>query len=242
MLFFIDETWQTIAGRRVGALGAVAIPQDQYNGFCASMYAIKKKELGASELMHAEIKGQSCFAKSAFKRQALHGDSALLKAADRLLGALTSHQARVFVIWTTHPDLLTLRHAGTTKVAKPYKELLFDFRALMENEAPGRLGSLNFDLRGTRADETTAAAIQNYMVRTRGGWEQHFLCVPNFTVSSVSPGLQAADVIAYLGARLAPGQDRPELQPYIERMRGLTYEFTRPGRSARRIRTARRVS
>jgi hypothetical protein len=59
VLFFIDETWQTIAGRRVGALGAVAIPQDQYNGFCASMYAIKKKELGASELMHAEIKGQS---------------------------------------------------------------------------------------------------------------------------------------------------------------------------------------
>lgn len=116
-----------------------------------------------------------------------------------------------------------------------------DFRALMENEAPGHLGSLNFDLRGTRADEATAGAIQNYMVRTRGGWESHFLCVPNFTVSSVSPGLQAADVIAYLGAHLAPGQDRPELQPYVDRMRGLTYQFTRPGRSARHIRTARRV-
>jgi hypothetical protein len=76
MLFFIDETWQTIAGRRVGALGAVAIPQGQYNGFCGSMYAMKEKELGASELMHSEIKGQSCFAKSAFKHQALHGDSA----------------------------------------------------------------------------------------------------------------------------------------------------------------------
>jgi hypothetical protein len=241
MLFFIDETWQTIAGRRVGALGAVAIPQDQYNGFCASLYAIKKKELGASELMHSEIKGQSCFAKSAFKRQVLHGDSVLLKAADRLLHILAAYQARVFVIWTTHPDLLTLRHAGTSKVSKPYKELLFDFRALMENEAPGHLGSLNFDLRGTRADEATAGAIQNYMVRTRGGWESHFLCVPNFTVSSVSPGLQAADVIAYLGAHLAPGQDRPELQPYVDRMRGLTYQFTRPGRSARHIRTARRV-
>jgi hypothetical protein len=165
----------------------------------------------------------------------------LLKAADRLLHILAAYQARVFVIWTTHPDLLTLRHAGTTKVSKPYKELLFDFRALMENEAPGHLGSLNFDLRGTRADEATAGAIQNYMVRTRGGWESHFLCVPNFTVSSVSPGLQAADVIAYLGAHLVPEQDRPELRPYVDRMRGLTYQFTRPGRSARRTRTARRV-
>jgi hypothetical protein len=241
VLFFVDETWQTIVGRRVGALGAVAIPQNQYNSFCASIYAMKKKVLGASELMHSEIKGQSCFAKSAFKRQALHGDSVLLKAADRLLYILAAHQARVFVIWTTHPDLLTLRHAGTTAVSKPYKQLLFDFRALMENEAPGHLGSLNFDLRGTRADEATAGAIQHYMVRTRGGWESHFLCVPNFTVSSVSPGLQAADVVAYLGAHLVPGQDRPELQPYVDRMRGLTYQFTRPGRSARRTSTARRV-
>ena len=34
MLFFIDETWQAIAGQPVGALGAVGIPRAQYNGFC----------------------------------------------------------------------------------------------------------------------------------------------------------------------------------------------------------------
>jgi hypothetical protein len=217
------------------------LAQDQYNGFCASIYAMKKEVLGASELMHSEIKGQSCFAKAAFKRQALHGDSHWLQAADRLLHILAVYQARVFVIWTTDPGLLTLRHPSSIEVSRPYKQLLFDFRALMENEAPGRLGALNFDLRGTRADEATAGAIQNYMVRTRGGWERHFLCVPNFTVSSVSPGLQAADTIAYLGAHLVPKPDRPELQPYIARMCGLTYQFTRPGSSARRVRTARRV-
>lgn len=47
-----------------------------------------------------------------FQASALHGDSALLKAADRLLYILAAYQARVFVIWTTHPDLLTLRHAA----------------------------------------------------------------------------------------------------------------------------------
>jgi hypothetical protein len=215
------------------------------------------RRLGAKGLSDGEIKGTNSFAKSAFHKREGAGFSRLLQAAEGTLAAIPKYHGYAFVIWTTHPDLLTLRHAGTTKVAKPYKELLFDFRALMENEAPGhldrsretlafgsnpRFDQLNFDLRGTRADETTAAAIQNYMVRTRGGWERHFLCVPNFTVSSVSPGLQAADVIAYLGARLTPGQDRPELQPYIDRMRGLTYQFTRPGRSARRTRTARRVS
>jgi hypothetical protein len=149
------------------------------------------------------------------------GESHWLTAADRLFSILAEHGARVFVIWTTDPDLLKLRHPSTTTISKPYKQLLFDMRALMENELPDKLGSLNFDLRGTREDEATAGAIQNYLVRTRGGWERHFICIPNFTVSSVSPGLQAADVVAYLGARMADLDARPELRPYVARMTGL---------------------
>ena len=190
MLFFVDETWQTVAGQRVGALGAVAIPQDQYNAYCAAVYRMKKDILGADELMHSEIKGQRCFAKAAFKSQALNGSSYWLDAADRLLEILASTHARTFVIWSTNPDSLTLRHPSTIEVSKPYKQLLFDCRALMEREAPGRLGSLNFDLRGTREDEATACTLQTYMVRTRGGWDQHFICIPNFTVSAVSPGFK----------------------------------------------------
>jgi Protein of unknown function (DUF3800) len=241
VLFFIDETWQEIAGQRVGALGAIAIPQDQYNGFCTAVYAMKKTVLGASELMHSEIKGQNCFTKSAFKRQALFGDSHWIKAAGRMLQILAAHEARAFVIWTTTPDLLTLRQPHSTKLSEPYKQLLFDCRALMEREAPRKLGSLNFDLRGTREDEATACTMQNYMVRTRGGWNEHFICIPNFTISAVSPGLQAADMIAYLGARLYARTERPELQPFVGRMLGLTYQFTRHGVSARSVRTARRV-
>jgi hypothetical protein len=74
-----------------------------------------------------------------------------------------------------------------------------------------------------------------------GGWDKHFICVPSFTVSSVSPGLQAADVIAHLGGHLADPRGRPEIQPFVARMLGLTYTFTRGGRSARRVKTARRV-
>lgn len=58
LLFFIDETWQKVAGTRVGALGAVAIPQEQYNGFCGAFYRMKKEILGADELRKSEIKGQ----------------------------------------------------------------------------------------------------------------------------------------------------------------------------------------
>jgi hypothetical protein len=217
----------------VGALGAVAVAQGRYNDFCSQFYAMKRDVLGASELMHSEVKGQTCFARAAFKRQDLHGDSHWLQVADRLIAILAACQAKVFVIWTTNPELLLLRNPRPAQVSKPHKQLLFDLRALMENEAPGRLAALNFDLRGTREDEATAAAIQNYLVRTRDGWKNHFLCIPNFTVSSVSPGLQAADFAAFLGARMGRN-DRPELAPYIARIRGLAYEFFPTNRSTLR--------
>jgi hypothetical protein len=242
MLFFVDETWQTLAdGQRVGALGAVAVPQDSYNDFCSAVYAIKKELLGAGELWESEIKGSRCFARAAFTRQGLHGDSRWLGVADRLFEKLAAFHARIFVIWTTHPDLLDLRNPHSTALSDPYRQLLFDMRGLMRREAPSKLGSLNFDLRGTREDERTAAALQNYMVRTRGDWRRHFVQVPNFTVSSVSPGLQAADMITFLGPHLSPASTRPELRAYVGRMVGLRCEFPRGasgriGRSIRRVR------
>jgi hypothetical protein len=241
LLFFVDETWQTVTGTRVGALGGIALRHDQYNGFCAAFYRMKKETLGASELTHSEVKGTHCFSKSAFKAAAMTGSSYWLETADKLLGLLAAFHAQTFVIWSTDPDSLTLRQPNTTALSNPYRQLLFDFRALMEREAPDRLGSLMFDLRGTREDEATACTLQNYMVRTRGGWDKHFICVPSFTVSSVSPGLQAADVVSYLGAHLYDRNARPEIQSFVSRTTGLAYQFTRPGTSARRVTTARRV-
>ncbi len=202
---------------------------------------MKKETLGAKELTDSEVKGKHCFSKAAFKAAAMTGTSYWLETADKLLGLLATFRAQTFVIWSTSPDSLTLRQPDTSALSNPYRQLLFDLRALMEREAPDRLGSLMFDLRGTREDEATACTLQNYMVRTRGGWNKHFICVPNFTVSSVCPGLQAADVVAYLGAHLYDRTARPELQSFVARMTGLAYRFTRPGASARRVTTARRV-
>lgn len=238
MLFFIDDSWQTIDGHPVGALGGVVIAAERYNDFCSAFYGIKKDVLGAQELSDSEIKGQAAFAKSAFKRQDLHGDSHWLKVIDKLFNCLARFNAKAFAIFTTDPTLLTLRNPSSTELSKPYKQMLFDFRAYMQNEAPDRLATLNFDLRGVREDEAAARAIQNFLVRTRGGWRDHFIQVPSFTVSSVSPGLQVADVVAYLAAHQFSATARSELQPYKARLWGLRYEFDG---ADRRCRTIRRV-
>ncbi|MGH2949144.1 MAG: hypothetical protein ACRDPC_23305 [Solirubrobacteraceae bacterium] len=199
--------------------------------------------LGATEFTDSEIKGQRCFTKAAFKRQALRGDSYWLEAADQLFVALRRHGAHVFVIWTNNPALLTLRNPNSTSLAKPYKQLLFDMRAFMRHEAPDRLGSINFDERAHREDEATARAISNFLIRTGGSranrWDRHFLTVPSFTASAISPGLQAADVVSYLGAHRSDATARPELWPYVEKLMDLRYEYRR-GRT-RRVRCVREL-
>jgi hypothetical protein len=239
MLFFVDETWQDINGTDVGALGAIGVKQSQYNAFAADVFKQKREMLGSLELRDDEVGGNRCLSKNQFKRKEDGKDAKWLDAADKFFELLARHRAKVFVIWTTDPELLTLRNPATTKLTKPYKQLLFDFRALMERDAKGRLGSLNFDQRGTKEDSATACAISNYFYRTKGGWKDHFVLVPNFTVSAVSPGLQAADLVAYIGAHVGTPSARPELQPFIARLQGLRYEFERPDK--RKVRTIRRV-
>jgi hypothetical protein len=238
VLFFVDETWQEIEGSKVGALGAIGLKQTQYNAFAADVFAQKRSILEAQELMDHEVGGHRCLSKNQFRRKADSREAKWLDAADRFFDLLARHKARVFVIWTTNTELLTLRNPATTALTKPYKQLLFDFRAFMEGEAKGRLGSLNFDQRGSKEDAATACAISNYFYRTRGGWKEHFVLVPNFTVSAVSPGLQAADLVAYIGAHVGSPLARPELGPFIARLKGLRYEFDRTDRT---VRTVRRV-
>jgi hypothetical protein len=59
LLFFIDDSWQTIDGHSVGAVGGVVIAADLYNDCCNAFYGIKKDVLGARELTDSEIKGGS---------------------------------------------------------------------------------------------------------------------------------------------------------------------------------------
>lgn len=218
MLFFIDESWQVVGGAQVGALGGVAIRRRGYNAFCREVYRIKGDVLGAQELTDSEIKGNSAFSRASFKRQALHGDSHWIETAVRVFDALERHGARVFAIFTRHPDLLDLRHHATTTLSQPYKQLLFDFRRYVEAEAAGDIGILHFDLRDVRQDEAAACTVQNYIARTDGGWADLFIQVPSFVVSSASPGLQAADLVAFLAAQRADRNARPELAEFQERL------------------------
>ena len=198
MLFFIDETWQNVGGQDVGALAAIAIPRRSYNAFCREVWNIKQK-LGANELDECEIKGSTYFAKSAFhKRNGRDGYSKLLTAVEETFAAIPKYGGLAFAVWTTHDEWLLLRNPNPASLSPPYVEMLRDFRRCMRRcSGDGRQGLLFFDNRGRSEDAAAACAIQNFIVRVEDGrWARYFMQTPHFTVSSVSPGLQAADLVA----------------------------------------------
>lgn len=239
MLFFIDETWQEIGGHNVGALGAIAVPRTRYNAFCRKVWAIKQNVLGAIELSDCEIKSNSCFAKSAFRRRAKTGHSKLLQAADEVLAAVPKYGGVAFAIWTDDEEFLLLKNPQPERLSPPYWDLMHDFKRRMDTVGSTREGLLFFDNRGYKEDQGAACAIQNFIARVDGGsWTKRFMQTPHFTPSAVSPGIQVADLVAHLAAHRQDPSVRKELHPFWDRVEEMAFHFD--GRKALRPVNAKR--
>ncbi len=233
VLFFIDETWQRIGDQDVGALAAVAIPSACYNAFCREIWQIKKKALGASELNECEIKGTKCFAKAAFHKRDGAGHSNLLQAAEETLSAIPKYKGCAFAISTTHEEWLLLRNPNPQALSPVYQELLKDFKRYMRTRPASSQGQLLFDNRGKSEDLSAACAIQNFIVRVSPDWRRRFMQTPHFTLSAVSPGLQAADLVAYLAAHRHDPSVRPELVGYWAEVEKIAFSTKRSGMALR---------
>lgn len=213
MLFFVDESFQTVGGKPVGSLGAVGIPAENYNHFCGWVFKAKRELLGAQELADCELKGNSCFARAVFTREDAGKPSSLLAAVDRVLDGLKHNKAVVFALWTEQPSLLSLRNTTSTALTGPYTSLLHQFAGVVQQTVTGQRGTVYLDQLGHREDKHSACTIQNFIARTdsRVYLQRNLIQVPHYTHSAVSPGLQVADLVAYLAAHQTNPTERPEL-------------------------------
>lgn len=217
LLVFVDESFQTIAGKKVGALGAVAIPTEHYNRFCAYVFKAKRERLGATELLEAELKATDFFSKSVFRDRDRGGRAGQrLVTIDDALRVLGELGGVTFAVWTDKPEVLSLRASDMHKLTEPYIALLTRVMGYVESRQGDGRALLFFDQLGHQQDRRAACSIQNYLVRTdgRNRLRKSFIQIPHFTHSVVSPGLQMADLMAYLAARQAHPVERPELGEY----------------------------
>lgn len=237
MLIFIDESWQTISGATVATLGAVAVPTASYDRLCTQFFAMKHRVLGAQELADKEIKAGVNLTRAQFKRLTASGRSAKLEAVMQTFAIFERFGARTFAVSSTAQDDLALRCTSTVALATPYAELLHDLKRMMRQDCRDAKGQLYFDQRSHSEDLNMACAVQNFIMRRHPSWSQHFLQVPHFTLSPVSPGLQAADLVAYLAGQQVDPTNRPELAPYYARVERLEFQHRarRPRRALRLV-------
>ena len=191
--------------------------------------------LAPEELSDGEIKGTNSFARSAFHKREGAGFSKLLQAAEETLAAVPKYHGYAFAIWTTHEEWLLLRNPNPQALSPIYQEMLKDFRRCMRTLPSGSEGQLLFDNRGTSEDLSAACAIQNFIVRVSPDWRRRFMQTPHFTLSAVSPGLQAADLIAYLAAHRHDPSYRPELADYWRSVEKIAFATKRSGPALRAV-------
>ena len=192
---------------------------------------------GPKSLTSANSRALAALRSPPFRARDLGGHSTLLQAAEESFAAVKKYQGNTFAIWTTHEDWLLLRNPQTTELTPVYRALLRDFKRHKEATARGRArqGFLFFDHRGRTEDMGTGCAVQNFVVRVGLEWREHFIQTPHFTPSAISPGLQAADLVAYLAAHQHDPAFRSELVPYWGLVRDLASGHPSGTRSSLRM-------
>ncbi len=226
MLFFIDETWQTLDGREVGALGAVGVPRTVYNDLCDEVDDVKRAHLTMTQITDSELKGTRCFAPSTFAARERFGGNHWVDAAEGVFRLLGARGLPTFGIATADSRHLRLRNPNSTALSPPYKRLIEHLRYCAHAHRPDARGLLVFDLRTPSSDAATARAVQNWITRSRRRWRNALVQLPEFTISSASPGSQIADLVAYLAAQQLASVPRPELDPFMSQARSLAYAYT----------------
>jgi hypothetical protein len=236
--FFVDESFQQVAGRRVGALGCMAIPTGNYNRFCGAVFSIKREILGVENLSERELKGSNCFSRSLFRLRNSGTEPDYFKVMDQILTALARNGAIVFARWTDQPELLSLRNTRQDELTIPYQQLIRDFAYAQRIHGGGPRGAINLDQLGFKEDLHAACTIQNYIARsdTHSYLQSKLLQIPNYTHSAVSPGLQMADLIAFLAAQQTAPEERPELAEWWDQFAALSIDPPGTSRSGGKLR------
>ncbi len=224
MLVFVDESWQTnTKGIKVASLAGVAMPEETYNEFARRIFNIKRHRFEIAEMTEAELKGDSLLKRFAFKCREKYGYSRNLSCVEDVFQLCTELGHLAFATITAHPRHMTLT-AGTQRLlTTPYSYLMERIDRCMMERFPGRMAKILFDSRGLGTDEPLAVAFSNFLFRSSVGQQYaRILATPFFVVSRLTPGIQVADVFAYIAAQVLDG--RSECQPYYQRLQDLQWE------------------
>jgi hypothetical protein len=198
MLIYCDEAWrENQHGKKVGTLAAVAIPRTEYNGLSDRLFLAAQKYFGFENARTREIKGKILLNPYEFRREANDEQISMkLSFAREVLEELRSRSIRVFASVVYRRDQVDLLCEDPELLDRPYLYLMERIHEYMRELGAGRIATFTFDDRGLKQNARVAEAYRNFLSRSRIGRSFHTLLrSPFFAYSSISLGLQAADLV-----------------------------------------------
>jgi hypothetical protein len=205
MWFFVDESWSADDyDPKFGVLLGVLVKDEDLGKFDKFIFNVRKKYYGSDQAKNKdfELKGSKLLNKYILKlyqtNQTIPKNICIVKEMINYPTVSSLYMkifaSTVFSVTDDHPPLLS---PNPRSLSDPFKKLIENVSTAAQEDVPGRKVTLVFDQRiGVQKD--IAIAIYNYVAGMRLSNIEIF---PYFAVSNVSPGVQFADVMAYLLAK-----------------------------------------
>lgn len=204
MWFFVDESWSAdVYSPKFGVLLGVLVKDEDLARLDKFLFSTRKKYFGAANAKNKgfELKGKDLLNKNILK---LHQPGKPIPRNICIVKEMLSYPiekfylkifaSTVFSMTNAHPPLLS---PNPRLLSEPFRRLIENVSMAASEDAPDRKVTLVFDQR-IGAQKGIAIAIYNYVAGMRLPNVEIF---PYFAVSNVSPGVQFADVMAYLLAK-----------------------------------------
>jgi hypothetical protein len=218
MLIFVDESeWpkpSTSEGYTVWA--AVALQQQLSKDFSREIFNLEKKFWRVSEPHEFEIKGRMLLNKRAIT------SPKKLEFVEEVLSICKHYQLMVFAIGMRQlgEPMLTGFTPEESRIFRVYHYLLERVEAMIQEDYPEDMATVLLDSSHKETDKRRAIAFGNFLYGHETGKSmQKIVECPFFVSSTLTPGIQIADLFAYALAQQKLGRRELKLKEIYERIR-----------------------
>lgn len=227
MWCFFDESYPN--GCDVTSVVACLMKNEAVEPLNHILYRAQHAHFGSAHArdLQMEVKGSKLLSNYAFRMAEQHGHSCNLEAAKDILrdcARLRDDQLIQFFGSVIYGEKDILKKISQHQLAYPLVEMLKRISFAADRLSPSRSVSLVFDEQLAALD--ASIAIRRFVAGRRLSNVSHY---PLIAVSNVSPGIQLADLGAFILGRRAAGDAR--FEPWVSRLRRFTWKGEIDGRT-----------
>ncbi len=222
---FFDESYHD-GDNPVTTVAACLMRDDTVRGLDLVLYEARREHFG---LAHArdltlELKGSRLFSKNSFSQMEKFGNNRNLALAEQVLERCNEFQDE-HPIWifgaVVYGTVGVLNRLNSSRLEKPVADILDKVSVAATEADSDRRVDLVFDSQICGAEPDIAAAVRRFVAGVKLKNVSHY---PLVGVSHVSPGIQFADICAFILRRRAMGATH--FIPWVERIEKLEWSGT----------------